>query len=61
MFKARRNTKYVLKNRDARNRKTKLDVGTKIRRTTIKIKPRYKKTLEELMAHCFRSSVNLEA
>lgn len=61
MFKARRNIEYVLKNRDARNKKTKLDVGTKIRRLTIEIKPRYKKTLEELMAHCFRSSVNVEA
>lgn len=40
MFKARRNIEYVLKNRDARHKKTKLDVGTKIRRTTIKIKLR---------------------
>lgn len=61
MFKARRNIEYVLKNRDARSKKTKLDVDTKIRRTNIEIKLRYKNTLEELMAHCFRSSVNLEA
>lgn len=55
MFKARRNIEYVLENRDARNKNTKLDVGTKIRRTTIEIKPSYKKTLEDLMTHCFRS------
>lgn len=49
MFKARRNIEYVLKNRDARNKKTKLDVGTKIRRMTIEIKLRYKRTLEKLI------------